>query len=73
MSVLANVEWVKARSENFQLIGDASENDIQQTAEKLEKFRAIFAQSFPKLKFNSPISTKVIVFKTENAKYKATL
>lgn len=63
--VLANDRWISVRSQNFQLSGNASEAEMRAVAEKLEQFRFVFTHLFSELKFNSPISTNVIVFKDE--------
>jgi tetratricopeptide (TPR) repeat protein len=63
MSVSAKEEWVKVRSKNFQLVGNAPEKDIRQVATKLEQFREVFKQIFSNFNFNSPIPTNVVVFK----------
>lgn len=55
--------WRRVQSKNFQLVGDADEAGLRRTAAKLEQFRYVFAQLFPRMKFNSPIPTRVIVFR----------
>jgi tetratricopeptide (TPR) repeat protein len=55
--------WVQVESQNFRLIGNASEKEIRRVATKLEQFREVFKTLFPKLQFSSPIETTVIVFK----------
>lgn len=61
--VYANDKWLRIQSKNFQLVGSASEKDLQRVATRLEQFRYVFTQLFPKLNFNSPIPTRVVVFK----------
>jgi tetratricopeptide (TPR) repeat protein len=56
-------EWLSVRSKNFNLIGNASEKDIQAVASRLEQFREVFRRIFDKVNFNSPVPTTVIVFK----------
>lgn len=55
------------RSKNFSLVGNASEKEIRQVAMKLEQFRYVVRMLFPKLNFNSPVPTTVIVFKSDNS------
>lgn len=62
---LAKDDWVRVKSKNFNITGNASEKDIRRVAAKLEQFRETFRQLFPKLKFNSPVPTSVIVFKND--------
>lgn len=59
--------WTSVRSKNFQLIGNAGEKEIRQVATRLEQFRFVFTQLFPKAKFNSPVPTTVVVFKSDNS------
>src|SRR4051794_30271756 len=63
ISVAAQSVWLKLQSKNFQLVGDASEKDMRTVATRLEQFRHVFTQLFPDMKFNSPIPTRVVVFK----------
>lgn len=62
-NVSAKDEWLAVRSKNFYLVGNASEKEIRATAVKLEQFREIFRRLLPKINFNAPVPTKVIVFK----------
>src|SRR5688500_3119969 len=55
--------WLRIQSKNFQLVGDADERKLRETATRLEQFRHVFTQLFPEMKFNSPIPTRVVVFK----------
>jgi len=59
----AKDEWRRVQSKNFQLVGDADEFAMQRVAARLEQFRNVFTQLFPQMKFNSPIPTRVVVFK----------
>ncbi|MEA2173566.1 MAG: hypothetical protein QOD00_1158 [Blastocatellia bacterium] len=63
----AKDNWTSVRSKNFFLIGNASEKEIRGVAVRLEKFREVFSRLFTKLKFNSPVPTTVIVFKSDNS------
>jgi tetratricopeptide (TPR) repeat protein len=66
-NVLAKDNWTSVRSQNFQLVGNASEKDIRLVANRLEQFRTVFALLFPALKLNSPVPTTVIVFKSDSS------
>ncbi|HKB64538.1 MAG TPA: tetratricopeptide repeat protein, partial [Pyrinomonadaceae bacterium] len=59
--------WTSVHSQNFQLVGNASEKDIRLVANRLEQFRKVFALLFPSLKLNSPVPTTVIVFKSDSS------
>jgi len=61
--VSAKDVWLRVQSKNFQLVGNAAEPDLRRAATRLEQFRFVFSQLFPDLKFNSPIPTRVVVFK----------
>lgn len=61
--VSAKDDWLRIQSKNFQLVGNAAEKDLRRVATKLEQFRVVFTQLFPNMKFNSPIPTRVVVFK----------
>jgi len=50
-AVSAKDDWLKIHSKNFQLVGSASENDLRRVATKLEQFRYVFTQLFPKMNF----------------------
>lgn len=56
--------WTSVRSKNFLLVGNASEKDIRKVATRLEQFRDVFMRLFSNAKFNSPVPTTVIVFKS---------
>ncbi len=59
--------WLKVQSKNFQLVGNAAEKDLRRVATKLEQFRFVFTQLFPRMKFNAPVPTRVVVFKDEKS------
>jgi tetratricopeptide (TPR) repeat protein len=61
--VAAKDTWVSVRTKNFLLIGNAGEKDIRKVGLKLEQFREVFTRLFPKMRFNTPVPTTVIVFK----------
>jgi tetratricopeptide (TPR) repeat protein len=59
--------WTSVRTKNFFLIGNASEKDIRQVATRLEQFRHTFSLLFPKANLASPVTTTVVVFKSDAA------
>jgi len=64
-SATAKDEWIQVRSKNFLLIGNASERDIRNVAEHLERFRSALSKLFNGADLSSPIATNVIVFRDE--------
>src|SRR5215213_10909610 len=58
--------WTSVRSQNFFLVGNASEKEIRQVATRLEQFRDVFTKLL-KVNFNTPIPTTVVVFKNDSA------
>ena len=65
--VAAKDTWVSVRTKNFFMLGNAGEKDIRKVALKLEQFREVFTRLFPKMKFNTPVPTTVIVFKNDSS------
>ena len=66
-TVSAKDTWVSVRTKNFFLLGNANEKEIRKVGLKLEQFREVFTRLFPKMKFNTPVPTTVIVFKSHNS------
>jgi len=66
-NVSAKDNWVSVRSKNFFLIGNASEKEIRQVGTRLEQFREVFTRLFTRTKFNSPVPTTVVVFKSDKS------
>lgn len=66
-SAFAAENWRRVESKNFQLIGSADEIKMRAVSEKLEQFRRVFIQLFPKMNFNSPVPTRVVVFRDKAA------
>jgi tetratricopeptide (TPR) repeat protein len=66
-AVLAKDSWVSVRTKNFFLIGNGGEKDIKRVALKLEQFREVFTMLFPAIKFNTPVPTTVVVFKSHSS------
>jgi tetratricopeptide (TPR) repeat protein len=63
-SAQAKDTWIKVSSKNFTLVGNASEKEIRQVATRLEQFRDVFTRLFTTAKFDTPVPTTVIVFKS---------
>jgi tetratricopeptide (TPR) repeat protein len=63
----AKDNWTSVRSQNFFLIGNASEKEIRRVATRLEQFRDVFTRLFGQVKFTSPVPTTVVVFKSMSA------
>jgi tetratricopeptide (TPR) repeat protein len=59
--------WVSLRTKNFSMLGNASEKDIRRVAVKLEQFREVFTNLFPNTRFNTPVPTTVVVFKSDSS------
>ncbi len=66
-TVAAKDTWVSVRTKNFFMVGNANEKDIRKVGLKLEQFREVFTRLFPKLKFNTPVPTTVVVFKSDSS------
>jgi len=62
-----NEDWLRLRTANFTLVGNASANDIRRVAMRLEEFREAFRQVFNRAELNSTIPTTVVVFKNNVA------
>jgi tetratricopeptide (TPR) repeat protein len=65
--VAAKDTWVSVRTKNFLLVGNAGQKDIQKVGLRLEQFREVFTLLFPKVRFNTPIPTTVVVFKSDSS------
>ena len=65
--VAAKDTWVSLRTKNFLMLGNASEKDIRRVGVRLEQFREVFTALFPKVRFNSPVPTTVVVFKNDSS------
>jgi tetratricopeptide (TPR) repeat protein len=66
-TVIAADTWISVRSKNFFLLGNGGEKDIRRVALRLEQFREVFTYLFPEAKFNSPVPTTVIAFKSDSS------
>jgi tetratricopeptide (TPR) repeat protein len=67
LTIQAKDNWTSVHSQDFQLVGNASEKDIRLVANRLEQFRSVFALLFPAIRLNSPVPTTVIVFKSDGS------
>ncbi|HKO61447.1 MAG TPA: tetratricopeptide repeat protein [Pyrinomonadaceae bacterium] len=59
--------WISVRSKNFSLVGNASEKQIKQVSARLEQFREMYGNMFPRAVMNTPVPTTVIVFKNDSS------
>lgn len=66
-SVFAKDKWVSVQSEHFTLIGDVSNETLQNVGFKLEQFRSGFAVLFPTMKLDDFTPIKVFVFKSHKS------
>ena len=66
-AAVAKDTWTSVHTKNFLLIGNTSEKEIKQVGAKLEQFREVFSLLFPRMNFNSPVATTVIVFKSDSS------
>jgi Protein of unknown function (DUF1570) len=65
--VAAKETWLSVRSQNFHLVGNASEKDVRQVATRLEQFRLAFSRIFKRARLNDSVPTTVLVFKDEGS------
>src|SRR5262249_31101405 len=66
-TVVAKDTWVSVRTKNFLMLGNASEKEIKNVGLKLEQFREAFTNMLPSIRFNTPVPTTVIVFKSDSS------
>jgi tetratricopeptide (TPR) repeat protein len=59
--------WTRVQSQNFTLIGNASDKDVRLVAYRLEQFRRVFGLLFPTVKLSSSVPMTVIVFKSDSS------
>jgi tetratricopeptide (TPR) repeat protein len=62
----AKDNWIRVRTNNFLLVGNASEKEIREVAVRLEQFRDGFTRLLTGFRFNSAASTTVLVFKSND-------
>ena len=65
--VAAKDNWISVRTKNFFLVGNANEKEIRQVGARLEQFRFVFTRLFPNMRFNTPVPTTVVVFKSQSS------
>ena len=63
----AKDNWISVRTQNFLLVSNAGEKDVRQVATKLEQFREVFTKLFSGAKFNNPVPTTVVLFKSASS------
>src|SRR5437868_2348125 len=63
----AKDNWVSVRSENFTVMGNASESDMKKLAGQLEEFREAITILLPKTKLQNVSSTTVLLFKNDSS------
>lgn len=61
-AVQAKDEWVRLRSDNFVLVGNADRKQLREIAGRLEQFRASITQLLPSLKYTREAPTTIMVF-----------
>src|SRR5215204_2310307 len=66
-TVAAKDNWLSLRTQNFFILGNAGEKEIKQVALKLEQFREAFTKLFPNITFNTPVPTRVVIFKNNSS------
>ncbi len=66
-TVIAKDSWISVRTKNFYLIGNGGEKDVRNVGLKLEQFREVFTRLFPNMRFNTPVPTTVVVFKSHDS------
>jgi len=66
-TVAAKDTWISIRTKNFFLVGNANEKEVKRVGLKLEQFREVFIHLFPNMKFNTPVPTTVVVFKSRSS------
>ena len=59
--------WTIVHSKNFTLVGNASEKEIRQVATRLEQFRDAFTRLLRGARFETPVPTTVVVFKSKSS------
>jgi tetratricopeptide (TPR) repeat protein len=64
----ASDDWIKVRSRNFLLVGNASEREIRLVATRLEQFREVFQRLLASTeRFDSIVPTTIVVFRDDFA------
>ncbi|HYY59303.1 MAG TPA: tetratricopeptide repeat protein [Pyrinomonadaceae bacterium] len=63
----AKDSWMSVRSQNFTVVGNASEGDLRKMATKLEQFRYALSLLFPSARIATPVPTTIILFKDQHS------
>lgn len=63
----AKENWTQLRTQNFTIIGNASERDMRKVALQLEEFRYTISLLLPKAKVTTNIPTVVVLFKNHDS------
>lgn len=63
----AKETWTRLRTQNFTIIGNASERDMRKVALQLEEFRYTISLLLPKAKITTNIPTVVVLFKSHDS------
>jgi len=59
--------WLRLRSPNFTVLGDAGAGDIRRVAERLERFRDALGSLFPSAIQAASRATTVVVFRSQRS------
>jgi tetratricopeptide (TPR) repeat protein len=59
----AKDNWVRLKSTNFVLVGNADQKKIRDIAIRLEQYRDVFTRLLPGIKYTSKVPTTIMVFK----------
>ncbi len=59
----AKDNWVRLKSANFVLVGNADQKKIRDIAVRLEQYRDVFTRLLPGIKYTSNVPTTILVFK----------
>jgi tetratricopeptide (TPR) repeat protein len=68
-TLFARDTWISVRSKHLLVIGNGPDKEIRLVAERLEQFREVVSQRFPKPGLDTAVPTTVIVFK-DDASYR---
>lgn len=61
--IAAKDNWVRLKSANFELVGNADQKKIREIAIRLEQYRDVFTRLLPGMTFTSKVPTTIMVFK----------
>src|SRR5688500_8492997 len=66
-TVTAKDTRMSLRSQNYHLLGTANETETRKVELILEQFREVFTRLLPHMKYNTPVPTTVVVFKSRSS------